>query len=89
MGYDLNQTELFRAKMGDYGATMIVATLPVTGPFCAFHVWQDTIFASGTVFNGSTTDFSAATAPSNLIIRGYFDFIELVSGNGMAYKIPH
>ena len=89
MAYDLSHFELYKAEMGDYEATFIAVTTTVTGPFCAFHVWQDTIFASGTVFNGSTTDFSAATAPSNLIIRGYFDFIDLVSGKGMAYKIPH
>ncbi len=89
MGYDLTQAELYRAEMGDYGATHIAVTTTVTGPFCAFHVWQDTIFASQTVFNGSTTTFSGATAPAGLIIRGDFDYIDLVSGKGMAYKIPH
>ncbi|MDD5065337.1 MAG: hypothetical protein PHQ35_11340 [Phycisphaerae bacterium] len=85
VSYQRGDSELHRMECGDYGATFFSGTDAVSGTFWLFHTWSDTVFASGTIFNGATTDFDAATAPANCSIMGNFTQIELTSGSGMAY----
>lgn len=82
---NMSQIEIDRAKVGDYGATYIGATLPITGSFWAFDVISAAVFATGTMYNGSTNPFGAQSFPALYSVRGNFSVIELVSGAGMAY----
>jgi len=81
----MSQIEIDRAKIGDYGATFINATDPVTGSFWCFNVISAAVFATGTMFNGATNPFGTQSFPALYEVKGNFSIIELVSGVGMAY----
>ena len=78
--------EMKRMEVGDYGATFINGTDPVTGYYWKVVAVAATVFATGTIFNGGTNPFSTQSFPALYEIMGNFTSIELVSGSIMAYK---
>lgn len=78
--------EILREFNGDYGATVITGTDPISGSFGCLQIVTATVMATGTNFNGTTNPFGGTTLPALLEVRGLFTDIELVSGVAIAYK---
>ncbi len=83
---NLSYQELVRLERGDYGATYIGGTDPISGSFGAVSVIAAAVFATGTTFGGVTNPFGAQSFPALFEVKGEFAQIELVSGAVLAYK---
>ena len=83
---NLSYPELIRLERGDYSATYIPGTDPISGTFGAVSVIAAAVFATGTMYQGATNPFAAQSFPALFEIKGEFSQIELVSGAVLAYK---